>query len=255
MYRYRRLQPGGYHNLTALATKYYVPKEAIPVGNQDFEDKKKSFATTNGFNNIRFDHIHRAELDYLNGKPGETYENPYTHQPSKYDQLNISRNNAYTQAVNNTNQKAIRQIWNPSNATGQYSDDVRSTLDLSKVKNRVNSTEVFNGGFYPSCKTGLEWGYTGQNWKCTGAIDWDLDLYSFEPAGTQEKDPAGYFAMPWEFKQDPDFLTSYYEAKQDEDTEPEAAIEEIRTVCWAGGLDHQPEFNSGNKGRSGLHVR
>ncbi|MCF2164978.1 MULTISPECIES: hypothetical protein [Halobacterium] len=54
--------------------------------------------------------------------------------------------------------------------------------------------------------------------------------------------------MPWEFKQDPDFLTSYYEAKQDEDTEPEAAIEEIRTVCWAGGLDHQPEFNSGNKG-------
>nr|WP_318655316.1 hypothetical protein [Halobacterium salinarum]WOY07752.1 hypothetical protein QSJ49_13260 [Halobacterium salinarum] len=142
-------KPGGYHNLTALATKYYVPKEAIPVGNQDFEDKKKSFATTNGFNNIRFDHIHRAELDYLNGKPGETYENPYTHQPSKYDQLNISRNNAYTQAVNNTNQKAIRQIWNPSNATGQYSDDVRSTLDLSKVKNRVNSTEVFNGGILP----------------------------------------------------------------------------------------------------------
>lgn len=244
---------GSYHNLSALAVKYYVPKEAIPVGDHAQGFEGKNFATSNGFDNARFDHIHRAELDYLSGVAGEDYENPYTHNQSKYDELNISRGGAYTRSITDTNETAIRQVWNPSNATGQYSGGIEETGDdLNDISVGVNNSNVFNGGFYPNCETGLQWGYSpdrGARWRCTGAIDWDLDVYAFEPSGTQEKDPAGYFAMPWEFRQSAlGSLTSYYEAKQAEDTETAASIEEIRTVCWAGGLEEQPEFNSGNEG-------
>lgn len=241
---------GSYHNLSALAVKYYVPKEAIPLGNEDFEGK--SFATSSGFDNVRFDHIHRAELDYLTGAAGEDYEHPYTHNASKYDELKISRGQAYTRSMTDTDEDAIRQVWNPSNATGQYSDGIEATDNLDENYITVEDTTVFDGGFYPSCETGLQWGYDDtpgeRRWRCTGAIDWDLNIYAFEPSGTQQKDPAGYFAMPWEFRQSSSFFTTYYEAKDDEDTETAASIEEIRTVCWYGGLDNQPEFNSGNKG-------
>lgn len=54
--------------------------------------------------------------------------------------------------------------------------------------------------------------------------------------------------MPWEFKQSSFDFTPYYRAKANEDTETAASIEEIRTICWAGGLDEQPELNSENKG-------
>ena len=249
---------GGYHNLSALAVKYYVPKQAIPVGSyaQGFEGS--DFATSSGFNNARFDHIHRAELDYLDGVSGEDYKYPYTHNQSKYDELNISVGTAYSRPVNDTNETAIRQVWNPSNATGMYSSNIRETNEqggIDDISVGVNTTDVFNGGFYPSCETGLQWGYdgtpgpTGDRWECTGAIDWTLDIYAFEPSGTWQEDPAGYFAMPWEFRpSSPDFST-YYSAKAAEETETAAKIEEIRTVCWAGGLDEQPEFNSGNKGQ------
>jgi len=247
---------GDYHNIsansTALAVKYYVPKEAIPVGSDAQGFEGSDFATSSGFNNARFDHIHAAELDLLEGQPGDTYEDAYTHNKTKYDNLNISRGQAYEGPVDDTNQEAIRQVWNPSNATGQYSDGIEATDNLDENYITVEDTTVFDGGFYPSCETGLQWGYDDtpgeRRWRCTGAIDWDLNIYAFEPSGTQQKDPAGYFAMPWEFRQSSSFFTTYYEAKDDEDTETAASIEEIRTVCWYGGLDNQPEFNSGNKG-------
>lgn len=199
--------------------------------------------------NTRYDTIHSAEKRIAECN-ADFYKCPQTHQAATYDELNISRGQAYTREVNDTDETAIRQVWNPSNATGQYSGEIeeRDNLNLNSVN--VKDRDVFSGGFYPSCEPGLQWGYDNleQRWECTGAIDWDLNIYAFEPSGTQEKDPAGYFAMPWEFRpSSPDFST-YYSAKAEEDTETAASIEEIRTVCWAGGLEEQPEFTSENKG-------
>ena len=248
---------GDYHNYsvnrTALAVEYYVPKEGIPVG-----EKGSEFAASDGFKNTRYDHIHAAEESLTECEPEGLYECPQMHQNSTYSDLDIAVGDAYDGTVDGINETEIRQLWNPSNATAMYSSDIRATTEeggIDSISVGVNTTDVFNGGFYPSCETGLQWGYdetpgpTGDRWECTGAIDWTLDIYAFEPSGTQQKDPAGYFAMPWEFRpSSPDFST-YYSAKAAEETETAASIEEIRTVCWAGGLNDRPEFNSGNKGQ------
>ncbi|WP_347720268.1 hypothetical protein [Candidatus Nanohalovita haloferacivicina] len=237
---------GTFHNTsapeTALAVKYYVPKEAIPLGNAEF--KGTSFATTSGFNNVRFDHIHAAELRYLEGSTGDTYQRPYTHNASKYDELNISRGQAYTRAVDDTDETAIRQVWNPSNATGQYTAGVLGTAEnIQENDVSVLRDSVFDGGFYPTCEPGLQWGYTGQFWECTGDIQWDLDAYAFEPTGNENPDTAGFFIMPYEFRTSSSFLTTYYEAKEDADNDQAATIESIRALCWDGELSERPSLD------------
>lgn len=251
---------GGYHNSTALAVKYYVSKEAVPVGSHAQGFEGSDFATSNGFNNVRFDHTHRAELDLLDGTAGETYEHPYTHFTSKYDELNISRGNAYTREVNDTNEDAIRQMWNPSNATGQYSDDIRETSEgINKISVGVNTSDVFNGGFYPNCETGLEWRGTGtgdsaSGWECTGALDTDVQFYAFETGQFYGETTTGFFVMPYLFRQsevgldltgDDQGRVPYYLATQNADNRAPATLESLSAVCWVGEKSDKPsQFDS-----------
>ena len=253
-------QLGTFHNTsapeTALAVKYYVPKEAIPLGNAEFKGTK--FATSSGFNNVRFDHIHAAELRYLEGSTGDTYERPYTHNTSKYDELNISRGQAYTRAVDDTNETAIRQVWNPSNATGQYTGDIRETSEgINNIDVGVNTSDVFNGGFYPSCEPGLQWGYDEDSaeWRCTGALDTDVQFYAFETEQFYGETTTGFFVMPYLFRQsavgldltgDDQGRVPYYLATQNADSRTPATLESLSTLCWVGEKDDKPsQFDAG----------
>ncbi|QKQ98195.1 hypothetical protein GKQ38_01510 [Candidatus Nanohaloarchaea archaeon] len=248
------LSLGDYHNGSALAVRYFVPKEAIPVGEEGSE-----YATTSGFKNTRYDHIHRAELDAIpcNYEDYNYYPCRTAHNQSKYQGINVSTGTAYNNSFTNLDEDAVRNMWKVSNATGQYTSDIDG-IDSSRL-NQIdvgrNNSEVFNGGFYPKCLGGQQWTYTPtqetvSGWECSGALDFKIPVYSFDTSQFYGETTTGFWIKPYVFREvtaDPQF-TSYRQARLDEDKSA-ATLEQIRSVCWEGTASEKPsEFNSSNSG-------
>jgi len=196
------------------AVEYYTPKEAMPLGTSKYVD-------SNGFNNNFMQTLRDAEAKFFT-----TY---------------LTDDNFETVTPDG--------VQKPSNGYN-YPDDVMESWVYTNGSNKHPKVgePSFEGGFAPKCKTGLNWDIltsTGSkdNWGCSGTetVDWRQEV--FFPDLTVDDDlstleTAGFFIMPYNFKDSTPFLNNLGSYK--EEVGGEASLEKLNALCWAGSQDDKP---------------
>lgn len=206
------------------AVRYFVPKEAIPVG-------YNRWATSSGFApNHAFQHLHDAEQKYG------------------------SRTSPHDLGLWNEDRKGLVDATAPSNGGDGYTATVESDgetdfADSWTVANATGTTHpgigdsTFPGGFAGKCSTGQQWQPVQGEWRCSGEFGWRQQVYFPEvttfSGRTDDGRQAtvGMFLMPSNFwtesKAPPGVDRSFWRAWKDEHDQ-EVYLDKVHAACYNG---------------------
>jgi hypothetical protein len=207
-------------NTEVPAVEYFVPKSAMPMGTSD------KFVDSNGFNNHFMQTLKDAERKWSDNSRLINDASEFRTQISDSAQ---GLDDGYSYPDN------VMDSWVAANG--------------SDVHSKIGDTD-FKGGFAPKCETGQTWKVDQGEWKCTGAITWNQEVFfpeNIQKSGGKER--IGFFVMPYNFQtgrsKAPRAPGTFSEEVSGSSLSGER-LETLEAVCWKGPQTDKPSsFSSG----------